>query len=92
MLNLNCLVFLLTWDKFFCFFAGVVYDSEYDLVSWASRRSVAEDVTDVSNSSLILAQDRTYRKDPSDGFKYYKGGWNISEEHYIYVSILPFKP
>lgn len=68
----------------------MVYDSEYDLVSWASRRSVAEDVTGVSNSSLILAQDRTYRKDPSDGFKYYKRGWNISEEHYIYVSFTSF--
>ncbi|KAK1364005.1 Plasma membrane fusion PRM1 [Heracleum sosnowskyi] len=58
--------------------------SGYDLVSWGSRRSVAEDVTDFSNSSLILAKERTYRKDPSDGFKYYKRGWNISESHYIY--------
>lgn len=64
--------------------SGVVHESEYDLVSWGSRRTVAEDVTDVSNSSLILAQERTYRKDPSDGFKYYKRGWNISESHYIY--------
>lgn len=76
----------------FCLYSGLVYESEYGLVSWGSRRSVAEDVTDVSNSSLILAKDRTYRKDPSDGFKYYKLGWNISESHYIYVCISPFKP
>lgn len=45
---------------------------------------------DVSNSSLILAKERTNRKDPSDGFKYYKSGWNISEKHYIYVSVSTF--
>ncbi|GJV29552.1 glutamyl-tRNA(Gln) amidotransferase subunit D like protein [Tanacetum coccineum] len=35
------------------------------------------------NSSLILADKRTLRKDPIDDFKYYMGGWNISNEHYI---------
>ncbi|EXB67224.1 hypothetical protein L484_025702 [Morus notabilis] len=35
------------------------------------------------NSSLILAAESTHRKDPLDGFNYYKGGWNISERHYF---------
>ncbi|KAJ4829666.1 hypothetical protein Tsubulata_034580 [Turnera subulata] len=35
------------------------------------------------NHSLILAENRTHRKDPLDNFNYYKGGWNISDEHYF---------
>ena len=38
------------------------------------------------SSLLILAPRRTHRKDPIDGFKYYNGGWNISERHYWAVS------
>ncbi|XAR71010.1 hypothetical protein NMG60_11028081 [Bertholletia excelsa] len=34
------------------------------------------------DSPLVLAQQRTYRKDPLDGFKRYTGGWNISDRHY----------
>jgi hypothetical protein len=37
------------------------------------------------NSSLILAQERTTRKDPLDHFNIYNGGWNISNQHYIAV-------
>lgn len=36
----------------------------------------------VDNSSFILAADRTYRKDPLNGYQRYTGGWNISEAHY----------
>ncbi|KAK9102091.1 hypothetical protein Sjap_019345 [Stephania japonica] len=36
----------------------------------------------VDNSTLLLAEDRTRRKDPLDGYKKYGGGWNISNEHY----------
>ncbi|KAJ4816407.1 envelope glycoprotein B [Rhynchospora pubera] len=54
------------------------------LVSW--RRSVAEapEVGDVpvENGSFVLAQQRTYRRDPLDGYKKYNGGWNISNNHY----------
>ncbi|XP_056851091.1 uncharacterized protein LOC108828495 isoform X2 [Raphanus sativus] len=34
------------------------------------------------NSSLILAAKRTKRKDPTDNFNLYTGGWNISNTHY----------
>ncbi|KAL2925223.1 hypothetical protein RDABS01_001872 [Bienertia sinuspersici] len=34
------------------------------------------------SSLLVLAPRRTHRKDPIDGFKYYNGGWNISNRHY----------
>ena len=54
------------------------------LVPWKTRRSLAEGSGD--NSSLILAAKRTHRKDPSDGFSYYTGGWNISNGHYWAVS------
>ncbi|KAG8072783.1 hypothetical protein GUJ93_ZPchr0006g42329 [Zizania palustris] len=51
----------------------------------AVRRSIAEapvDINVTTNSSFILAQERTYRKDPLNGFRKYTGGWNISELHY----------
>ncbi|WOH09891.1 hypothetical protein DCAR_0729351 [Daucus carota subsp. sativus] len=86
-ISLQLALLLLVFSALFSFShqaSGVVYENEDNLVSWPSRRSVAEDATGVSNSSLILAEKRTYRKDPSDSFKYYKRGWNISEKHYIY--------
>ncbi|KAG8060595.1 hypothetical protein GUJ93_ZPchr0002g24589 [Zizania palustris] len=49
------------------------------------RRSTAEapvDINVTTNSSFILAEVRTYRKDPLNGFRKYTGGWNISELHY----------
>lgn len=52
------------------------------------RRSVLEGVNDlaVENSSLVLASERTHRRDPLDSFNYYKGGWNMSQKHYFSVS------
>ncbi|KAL6911648.1 hypothetical protein ACP4OV_000453 [Aristida adscensionis] len=50
-----------------------------------ARRSIAEapvDTNITTNSSFVLAADRTYRKDPLNGFRRYPGGWNISEVHY----------
>ncbi|XP_040996494.1 uncharacterized protein LOC121242653 [Juglans microcarpa x Juglans regia] len=59
----------------------VFIEKEYaGAVQWSTRRSVAEE--GAGNSSLILAETRTHRKDPLDGFKRYTGGWNISNEHY----------
>ncbi|XP_034699632.1 uncharacterized protein LOC117924978 [Vitis riparia] len=61
------------------------------LVPWKTGRSLAEGSGD--NSSLILAAKRTHRKDPSDGFSYYTGGWNISNGHYwasVSYTAVPF--
>lgn len=52
---------------------------------WRTGRSLAEQDPAV-NSSLVLAEDRTRRKDPLDDFKPYTGGWNISNQHYWAVS------
>ncbi|CAK9159019.1 unnamed protein product [Ilex paraguariensis] len=52
------------------------------MVEWNSRRFVAE--TSNKSSYLILAANRTHRRDPSDGFKYYNGGWDIANPHYLY--------
>ncbi|KAJ0961312.1 hypothetical protein J5N97_000718 [Dioscorea zingiberensis] len=54
-------------------------DDEFSL-----RRSLAENSSagPVEKASFILAADRTYRKDPANDYKYYTGGWNISNEHY----------
>ncbi|GLU22020.1 hypothetical protein SLE2022_381220 [Rubroshorea leprosula] len=60
---------------------GVINQGEYDVVSWGVRRSNSE--LD-ENSSSILAEERTRRRDPLDHFRYYKGGWNISDKHYFY--------
>lgn len=55
---------------------------EDGLVIW--RRFLAENSSSVelSNSSFILAAERTDRKDPLNGYKQYTGGWNISNNHY----------
>ncbi|XP_030546707.1 uncharacterized protein LOC115752594 isoform X1 [Rhodamnia argentea] len=45
-----------------------------------ARRHLADDTT--ANSSLILAAQRTRRRDPTNDFKRYTGGWNISNSHY----------
>uniref|UniRef100_A0A0E0K6E0 Uncharacterized protein n=1 Tax=Oryza punctata TaxID=4537 RepID=A0A0E0K6E0_ORYPU len=53
-----------------------------DRYGFVARRSIAEapvDVNVTTNSSFVLAQERTYRKDPLNGFRKYTGGWNISE-------------
>lgn len=36
----------------------------------------------VEGSFLMLAAQRTRRKDPLNGFKLYTGGWNIDDRHY----------
>ncbi|MBA0702888.1 hypothetical protein Goari_020634, partial [Gossypium aridum] len=59
-------------------------------LSWGiTRRSVVEvpigqplPPLEVTTSSLALAAERTYRKDPLNGFKRYTGGWDIRERHY----------
>ncbi|KAJ0984317.1 hypothetical protein J5N97_002673 [Dioscorea zingiberensis] len=62
----------------------VHFTSEPGLISL--RRSLAEDPSSanmvVDNSSFLLAASRTHRKDPLDNYKYYTGGWNISNVHY----------
>ncbi|XP_022730635.1 uncharacterized protein LOC111285439 [Durio zibethinus] len=72
--------------------SGKVNGSEAKYVvefSWGTtRRSVAEGPigepvpVEISTSPLVLAAERTYRKDPLNGFKRYTGGWNIRERHY----------
>ncbi|KAJ0265284.1 Plasma membrane fusion protein [Hirschfeldia incana] len=45
------------------------------------------------NSSLILAAKRTKRKDPTENFNLYTGGWNISNTHYwtsVAYTAVPF--
>ncbi|KAL5082508.1 hypothetical protein RYX36_010929 [Vicia faba] len=45
------------------------------------------------NASLILAQEKTTRKDPLDHFNLYRGGWNISDQCYIasvVFTVVPF--
>ncbi|KAM6582323.1 hypothetical protein CsatB_009325 [Cannabis sativa] len=56
------------------------------MVSWSTQKHLLEATNAkpiTQNSPLILAAERTHRKDPSNGFNYYKGGWNISEKHYF---------
>ncbi|KAJ0090754.1 hypothetical protein Patl1_14863 [Pistacia atlantica] len=52
-----------------------------EVVPWKIRRSLADETT-TGNSTLILAAQRTQRRDPLENFKKYTGGWNISEQHY----------
>ncbi|KZV41512.1 hypothetical protein F511_34418 [Dorcoceras hygrometricum] len=52
---------------------------EKDAVSRGFGRSLLEG----NSTTLVLAKERTLRKDPLNDSKYYTGGWNISNEHYI---------
>ncbi|XP_040999067.1 uncharacterized protein LOC121244896 isoform X1 [Juglans microcarpa x Juglans regia] len=62
-------------------FNGIFVEKEHGgVVHWNTKKSVAE--KSAGNSFLILAETRTLRKDPLDGFNRYTGGWNISNEHY----------
>lgn len=36
----------------------------------------------IGDASVALAAQRTFRKDPLNGFQIYTGGWNISSRHY----------
>ncbi|CAH2060527.1 unnamed protein product [Thlaspi arvense] len=36
----------------------------------------------IEDASVALAAQRTFRKDPLNGFEKYTGGWNISNQHY----------
>ncbi|MFS7914798.1 putative transmembrane protein [Helianthus anomalus] len=65
---------------------GKIQRRKYDLVDlWGSKRLLG-DAQKNENVSLVLAQERTTRKDPLDKFKIYRGGWNITESHYWAVS------
>lgn len=83
-------------DLYFCCWRFSYYDktinlSKADGFGLLARRSIAEAPTDINvttNSSFILAADRTYRRDPLNGFRKYPGGWNITEVHYFAVSHL----
>ncbi|CAL5444156.1 unnamed protein product [Camellia sinensis] len=74
---------------------GTSNESEYGVVSWGMKRSVLEGNNGeaAQKSSLILAAERTHRKDPLDNLKYYTGGWNISDKHYFFnLWLLPVFP
>ncbi|GMJ07262.1 hypothetical protein HRI_004395400 [Hibiscus trionum] len=63
-----------------------------EVLAWKKieRRNLADGNEGDKNSSLILAENRTHRKDPLDDFKKYTGGWNISNQHYWAVSFFIF--
>ena len=54
------------------------------------RRYLAEGNSTAGNSTtLVLAAERTRRKDPLDHLNHYTGGFNISNKHYWAVSSFP---
>ncbi|KVH99062.1 hypothetical protein Ccrd_022697 [Cynara cardunculus var. scolymus] len=63
-------------------FVGVVGGGS-GVIPARAQRSVLEAGSNGEKSSLVLAEKRTRRKDPINDFKYYNGGWNISNDHYI---------
>ncbi|KAK4395371.1 hypothetical protein Sango_1691400 [Sesamum angolense] len=79
-LMLTTLILVFLW-----FFSspGAADAAENGVVPWGSQRSVLEGINGGNSTSLVLAKDRTHRKDPQEDLKYYTGGWNISNDHYI---------
>nr|XP_027066666.1 uncharacterized protein LOC113692456 [Coffea arabica]XP_027070509.1 uncharacterized protein LOC113695575 [Coffea arabica] len=49
-----------------------------------NTRRIGAETTSQNSTYLILAANRTHRKDPTDSFNYYTGGWNITNPHYIF--------
>ncbi|KAG9153430.1 hypothetical protein Leryth_021009 [Lithospermum erythrorhizon] len=47
-----------------------------------SRRIAVETAT-ANSTYMILAASRTYRRDPFDSFRYYRGGWNVTNMNYF---------
>ncbi|KAK6944420.1 hypothetical protein RJ641_025522 [Dillenia turbinata] len=74
----NLLIYFVVFLTLFCYSDGYGHHQ----TSHVSENNVRR-FLDEANSSLILAAERTRRKDPLDHFKYYTGGWNISDEHYL---------
>ncbi|XP_068308045.1 uncharacterized protein [Pyrus communis] len=68
--------------------SGWDFDGKYEVgYQWGTGRFLMEGVegpfgAPVERSSIVLAAQRTQRKDPLNGFKRYTGGWNISDHHY----------
>lgn len=63
--------------------SGEVYEGNFDsLASLGTQRLYIHEEESLNSSSLLLAAERTARKDPLDDFHKYRGGWNISERHY----------
>ncbi|KAI3820589.1 hypothetical protein L1987_08137 [Smallanthus sonchifolius] len=90
MFSLKPLLFLLLTVVCHCIVCGgfvAAVDGGYGVFPVRVERSVYETGSDGENSSMILAKKRTRRKDPSNDFKYYNGGWNISDDNYI-LSVL----
>ncbi|KAK1429651.1 hypothetical protein QVD17_11865 [Tagetes erecta] len=59
--------------------SGAIQRRDYDLVG--IKRLLGDEEKN-GNASLVLAQERTTRKDPLNKFRIYTGGWNIKERHY----------
>ncbi|XP_062232690.1 uncharacterized protein LOC133930020 [Phragmites australis] len=45
--------------------------------------SLCADASAAASNRSVLAAERTRRRDPLDGLRYYTGGWNISDRHYL---------
>ncbi|KAI3687699.1 hypothetical protein L1987_81400 [Smallanthus sonchifolius] len=77
----------------FCFFlsnaesqsrpsSGIIERGEYDLGDLQGSKRLLGDEQKNGNATMVLAQERTTRKDPLNKFRKYRGGWNIKERHY----------
>lgn len=53
------------------------------LLIFASFYVEASAAVSNTNASFALAAAQTRRKDPLNGLRYYTGGWNISDRHYL---------
>lgn len=51
---------------------------------------MAEGALTKNTTTLVLAKERTRRKDLFNGFQRYTGGWNISNVYYLTVSLFFF--
>lgn len=50
------------------------------------EESREENPNEENRPVMILAANKTHRRDPTNNFNYYTGGWDITNSHYIFVS------
>lgn len=51
-------------------------------------KRVLEEQQSTNNQTMILAAERTQRRDPFRNYETYYGGWNLTNKHYWGVSFV----
>ncbi|KAK8918394.1 hypothetical protein KSP39_PZI021123 [Platanthera zijinensis] len=80
---LPLLLLLLLFLPFFSSISHVAAQNQESATSGSSEEANSTASFSSEYPPFILAAERTRRVDPLNDYKYYTGGWNITDEHYL---------